>query len=163
MSRTEKLASIARARAHVHELENFQKLLSLEKHQPHSYELISSACHNICLARNVRFFGRQELLLQIERVLQPSDSEQPFSSLLLYGMGGVGKTQLALEYAYQKLDKLDTVLWVPAEDRTSLDQSFSQIALETLKLPSATSSDHNRNRVLLLNWLQRTCESPNAF
>ncbi|KAK0761763.1 hypothetical protein N5P37_004562, partial [Trichoderma harzianum] len=49
--------------------------------------------------------------------------------LALVGLGGIGKTQLAIELAYRlvKLAKM-SVFWVHAESRSSINQSFKQIA-----------------------------------
>ncbi|KAK4083834.1 transcriptional regulator family: GATA type zinc finger [Trichoderma aggressivum f. europaeum] len=49
--------------------------------------------------------------------------------LALVGLGGIGKTQVAIELAYQlvKLAKM-SVFWVHAENRSSINQSFQNIA-----------------------------------
>jgi len=46
----------------------------------------------------------------------------------LYGMGGIGKTQCALAYAYANRDVYDRVYWINAADQTSLLSGFQSIA-----------------------------------
>ncbi|MEU4243726.1 FxSxx-COOH system tetratricopeptide repeat protein [Actinoplanes sp. NPDC026619] len=58
------------------------------------------------------FTGRQELLAEIRAVLT-GPSRMPLS---LVGLGGVGKTQLALQYVNQWATEYDVLWWVPAED-----------------------------------------------
>ena len=50
------------------------------------------------------------------------------------GLGGIGKTQLAVEYAYRHLDEYQYVLWVRAAGVEALTTSFTEIA-HLLKLP----------------------------
>ncbi|CAP73124.1 uncharacterized protein PODANS_2_5390 [Podospora anserina S mat+] len=43
-------------------------------------------------------------------------------------MGGVGKTQIATQYAYQSLDKFDAVLWMASDNAIAIGQSFRTVA-----------------------------------
>lgn len=52
----------------------------------------------------------------------------PLNSLALFGMGGVGKTQIATQYAYQSLDKFDAVLWMASDNVIAIGQSFRTVA-----------------------------------
>ncbi|WP_260867405.1 FxSxx-COOH system tetratricopeptide repeat protein [Streptomyces sp. SAJ15] len=82
--------------------------------------------------RNLVFTGRDELLLQLEREL----SEGPTAVLphALHGMGGVGKSQLALEYVYRHAAQYDIVWWIPAERPTQIAQALVELA-RRLNLP----------------------------
>src|SRR5437016_5846442 len=67
--------------------------------------------------RNKNFTGRTELLADLrERVTAEVTALVPHA---LHGMGGVGKTQLAIEYAYRYASHYQVVWWVPA-DQTAL-------------------------------------------
>ena len=46
----------------------------------------------------------------------------------LYGLGGVGKTQIALQYANQAREEYRAILWVAADTTISMEQSFRDIA-----------------------------------
>ncbi|KAF2106247.1 P-loop containing nucleoside triphosphate hydrolase protein, partial [Lophiotrema nucula] len=76
-------------------------------------------------------------------------------SVALHGLGGVGKTQVALAFAYSKIDLLDAIFWVAAETDVVLKQSFSRIAVN-LELPNAHPQNHEENTLLVLSWLNKT-------
>ncbi|KAK0702055.1 P-loop containing nucleoside triphosphate hydrolase protein [Lasiosphaeria miniovina] len=66
---------------------------------------------------NRRFVIRQDLLDQIVACLQPGSDDVSSKSLALHGIGGVGKTQTALQYACTAREKqwYDAILWISAE------------------------------------------------
>jgi class 3 adenylate cyclase len=64
-------------------------------------------------ARNPHFTGRQDVLAELRRRLEAGDGRLAVQAL--YGMGGVGKTQLALEYAHRGAPEYDVVWWIDAE------------------------------------------------
>ncbi|MEU1570608.1 FxSxx-COOH system tetratricopeptide repeat protein [Streptomyces collinus] len=76
--------------------------------------------------RNLVFTGRDELLIALERGLRSG----PTAVLphALHGMGGVGKSQLALEYVYRHAAEYDLVWWIPAERPTQIQQAFAELA-----------------------------------
>jgi KaiC/GvpD/RAD55 family RecA-like ATPase len=90
-----------------------------------------------------------------------AESERSFLSLALYGLGGVGKSSIAMKFAEDKLERreLDCIFWVHSEKPVSIRQSFTDIAMR-LKLPDAQPKDHDENHALVLNWLQQTRELP---
>ncbi|KAF4459095.1 tetratricopeptide repeat-containing [Fusarium albosuccineum] len=49
-------------------------------------------------------------------------------SIALFGMGGVGKTQIAIQYAFLNMDKFDVILWIAADNAIAIGQSFRTIA-----------------------------------
>lgn len=80
-------------------------------------------------ARNGKFCGRKEVLAQLDHDLLPGQSS-PQKSCTLHGAPGMGKTQIALEFAYRCCEIFPElhIFWVPAEDETALSQAFGKIA-----------------------------------
>lgn len=84
--------------------------------------------------RNPHFTGRHELLDRLRSMLERGTSHMALLPQALHGLGGVGKTQLAIEYAYRYASEYDLVWWVPAESPTTARSSLARLAAE-MKLP----------------------------
>ncbi len=80
-------------------------------------------------ARNARFTGRSEALSELRTRLRSGTAVVLFGaqSVALQGMGGVGKTQLALEYAYRYGPAYDVVFWLSADSTENLDASLRDL------------------------------------
>lgn len=76
--------------------------------------------------RNTRFTGRESLLNSAYHALQEAGSGA--GVVTLYGMSGVGKTQLAAEYVYRFGSEYDVVWWVSAEKRVTYRQKLAELA-----------------------------------
>ena len=76
-------------------------------------------------ARNPGFGGREELLAAVRERLVAGDKA---FVLALYGMSGVGKTQLAAEYAHRFADSYDLVWWIAAEQAGLIGEEFAELA-----------------------------------
>lgn len=85
--------------------------------------------------QNPNFYGRQEELEKIHQYLDPITNPN-LRTYSIYGRRGVGKTDLALQYAYTNPDRFDAIFWVNCETSLSLRQSFTDIAVQ-LNLPGA--------------------------
>lgn len=75
-------------------------------------------------------------------------------------MGGVGKTQVALQYAKQSRDLYDVFIWIGAETSHSIGQASrdSAQALELIQ-SEAELKDTNAAILKLRNWLRDTSKS----
>jgi DNA-binding SARP family transcriptional activator len=79
--------------------------------------------------RNRSFSGRDPLLAQIDRGLRESpDVARLVPAVALHGLGGVGKTQLALEYAHRRVAAGSTVWWIPADDPVTVSAGLVALA-----------------------------------
>src|SRR6266567_2862687 len=77
-------------------------------------------------ARNADFTGRAATLELLRDKLSGSGSVVVAQAL--YGLGGVGKTQLAMEYAHRFMADYDLIWWVPSERAEEISQSLADLA-----------------------------------
>ncbi|MBB2946642.1 tetratricopeptide (TPR) repeat protein [Actinoplanes lutulentus] len=77
--------------------------------------------------QNHNFTGRTVLLDRLATTLA-SGSKAAVLPQSVHGMGGVGKTQLVLEYVYRHLDDYDLVWWIPADATAGVLASLEQLA-----------------------------------
>ena len=74
---------------------------------------------------------------------------------ILTGAGGFGKTQLALEYAYQNQQNYDLVWWIHSEELVTLAKDYVNLAME-LNLPEKEAQDQNIVIRAVSGFLQQT-------
>jgi superfamily II DNA or RNA helicase len=69
------------------------------------------ACWIVPLEQNMRFLGRQDDVLKLEKMISSRDQTR---KVAISGLGGVGKTQIALELAYRtrKNNPECSVFWI---------------------------------------------------
>src|SRR5450755_4736868 len=109
---------------------------------------------NIPYPQNPLFTGREQLLTQLASTLhagQPTALSQPQA---ISGLGGIGKTQLALEYAYRYRGDYQAVLWAQADTRENLTSSYLTLAA-LFNLPEKSEQESTRVIAAVKNWLQR--------
>ncbi|MFD0522593.1 FxSxx-COOH system tetratricopeptide repeat protein [Paractinoplanes durhamensis] len=88
-------------------------------------------------ARNMRFTGREDDLRDLRRLLNATGSMAllPGSApIALQGMGGIGKTQMAIEYVYRFQAAYDLVWWITADPPQFIDVGLGDLATR-LRLP----------------------------
>jgi hypothetical protein len=73
--------------------------------------------------------GREELLAAVDKRLADSGDQGP-RVVALHGLGGAGKTSVAIEYAYRHLGEVGVVWQLPAEDATVLAAGFTELAAQ---------------------------------
>jgi tetratricopeptide (TPR) repeat protein len=78
--------------------------------------------------RNPHFVGREKLLPALKQKFMDEIPGKHNHRIALHGIGGGGKTQCALEYAYSNKDFYERVYWISAVDQTSLFSGFQNIA-----------------------------------
>ncbi|MEU2351427.1 FxSxx-COOH system tetratricopeptide repeat protein [Streptomyces misionensis] len=88
--------------------------------------------------RNPNFTGRDALLeLLDQRLREGTTTVLPEA---IHGMGGVGKTQLAIEYAYRHQSEYDIVWWIPSERPGQIGQALVELA-QRLGLVTTTEAN----------------------
>lgn len=133
------------------------RALTLQQKEPSlSYPILA-----LPVPSNPLFFGREDILERIHNHLNPTTRQHKLPCFTIYGMGGVGKTQVATTYAYRYCgvddsSTYDLVLWIASETRSSLEQSFYNIA-SALKLPDVSKQTDPTTVVdAVQTWLKET-------
>jgi hypothetical protein len=95
--------------------------------------------------RREHVIGRQPLIDHLANTLQAHDR----SSVALVGGGGVGKTTIALEYAWQHAQDYRLVTWLRAEDSTTLTADCVEMA----KRVGVAATDRDEAKAAFRQWL----------
>lgn len=107
--------------------------------------------------RNNNFTGRQALLDTLHERLRTEGTTAVLPEAL-HGLGGVGKSQIALEYVHQYASDYDAVWWIPAERPEQIRQALVELA-ERLHLQAGLESNIAVPRVLEALRTGRPCRN----
>src|SRR5438034_3540430 len=108
---------------------------------------------NVPYQRNPYFTGREEVLNALYLGLQANNTVALAHPQGISGLGGIGKTQTALEYAYRHRGEYDAVCWVRADSTMALLSSFMELA-HLLDLPEQDERNQNVIVRAVLRWFQ---------
>ncbi|KAF5570874.1 calcium-independent phospholipase A2 [Fusarium pseudoanthophilum] len=100
-----------------------------------------------------RFFGREAELLEMIACLESTNQRK---GVVLCGISGSGKTQLAREYVAQRSEKFSAILWIDASSEESIEESFSSCSssIHEHNPKFRTERDSTPPRQLVLEWLR---------
>ncbi|KAK5080183.1 hypothetical protein LTS08_008757 [Lithohypha guttulata] len=102
------------------------------------------------------FVGRAAEISQIHHVLRPEKSLTEQRRLVLGGMGGIGKTQLAIAYARQMRDSYDSIFWADASRKDTLKASFLSMAESIFDLQDIQRLNSEQVVAGVKQWLSDT-------
>jgi tetratricopeptide (TPR) repeat protein/transcriptional regulator with XRE-family HTH domain len=105
---------------------------------------------NLPFARNHYFTGRENSLEQLFGALVTS--KQTGLPVAMCGLGGMGKTQLVIEYVYKHLEMYQAIFWVRGSGEDQLVADFVNIAF-LLNLPEKQDSNSIRVVGAVRQWL----------
>ncbi|WP_377270711.1 FxSxx-COOH system tetratricopeptide repeat protein [Peterkaempfera sp. SMS 1(5)a] len=88
-------------------------------------------------ARNPAFTGRAQVLEALRNQLGAGMTAVLPTPQSLYGLGGVGKTQIVQEYAYRFMADYDLVWWVNAEQGDRVATALADLAAELARISPA--------------------------
>ncbi|KAL7272428.1 hypothetical protein RUND412_004760 [Rhizina undulata] len=99
--------------------------------------------------RNSNFCGRNDILERLHNILEPQDERHADASqmsvdvrpgskcgrktVILYGLGGTGKSQIALEYAHHFSHCYTSILWIDADDNSRINDSAYKIVQQLVR------------------------------
>jgi len=106
---------------------------------------------NIPYTKNPNFTGRDRILTKLHKLMHQDELKK--RRIILHGLSGVGKTRLAVEYAYKYSNNYDLVWWLRAEKSTTITNDFLDLAI---KLKLIDEEDKKQYSVIenLLYWLK---------
>ncbi|MBC2863492.1 tetratricopeptide repeat protein [Streptomyces mexicanus] len=101
-----------------------------------------------------RFAGRQDELASIRAVLTAERAGPGVSAVVVHGLGGVGKSTLARQYAHTFRETYDLVWWIDASSPGKIDEALAGIA-RLLSPVWAGTAQQPELTSWALAWLQR--------
>ncbi len=113
----------------------------------------NSILWNIPYLRNPYFTGRESILKTLHEHLTARQTTALTQRQAISGLGGIGKTQIALEYAYRHRASGDysAILWVNADTRESIIASFQELA-SLFALSEMRETDLNKVARAVKRW-----------
>ncbi|MDR2445771.1 MAG: tetratricopeptide repeat protein [Treponema sp.] len=88
--------------------------------------------NNLPYLRNAHFTGREEVLARIRKQLR--NKKTVSLTQTISGLGGVGKTQTALEFAYRFARGYDVIWWLPSETQKTLSGAAAEFVVRSDKI-----------------------------
>src|SRR5579859_2878348 len=104
--------------------------------------------------RNPYLLGRTKLLHILREKLCTSQSQTYNHRVALFGLGGVGKTQVAVEYVFKYRSKYHSTFWISAATLADLQTGFQEIAEKT-KCVTVDQKDAASTAKAVLRWLEQ--------
>lgn len=111
--------------------------------------------------QNQHFTGRESILDQIHYAVADGSHKEMLNVLVLYGAGGIGKTQLAIEYAYRSVGNFSSVFWIDGTSKQTAERSIRDI-LESIQAHYEVHKLHIDNPRYGLLKNATTLEQPRA-
>jgi hypothetical protein len=141
--------------------------LELSSNEPQSYHLSCSTADslvdydrgpNLVDAPDMGdglFIGREAELKQMEAILLPSSHSLTRKVLILGGMGGIGKTQLAITYAKRHHSSYSSIFWLNATSKSALITSLRRLAPQILPSETINQLDDDKLWAQISLWLSK--------
>ncbi|KAL4900328.1 hypothetical protein BDW74DRAFT_96393 [Aspergillus multicolor] len=144
------------ARVEIDEI-TVQGIRGLQSYDPTAKKVPISFIFNVGFPRNNFFTGREQELSYLYSMMNDARRNKKRAMCAIHSMGGVGKTQLALEFAYRHQDEFDCVFWLPAEYGPNLAQIFASISKSATQDARDDSSDNLSSLIVASKkWLETT-------
>ncbi|CCD42629.1 hypothetical protein BofuT4_P074310.1 [Botrytis cinerea T4] len=100
------------------------------------FEQFAIGLNHASFPEATQFVAREKELSEMHKLLQNHSSR---SCVTLHGLGGIGKTRLAITYARRHKEKYTAIFWLNANNEDSLKLSFRDIAQQVLRHHPSTT------------------------
>ncbi|CAK7200406.1 hypothetical protein SEUCBS139899_003101 [Sporothrix eucalyptigena] len=163
--RVDEAADMIRLSKEVHTTETVSALMDMQRDGGSAAAGVKNAklpCFSLPYGINLRFFERDSELQHLAQELDPPHDQDPAATpsnrrlraIGIYGLGGVGKSQLALQYANTSMEKYSVIAWLPSASEIKLTQSLSHLAVQLGLVEDADASQDNAQSVnAVRDWL----------
>ncbi len=115
--------------------------------------------------RNPHFTGRDGLLERLTQHLSPAGTEKPTTTRraaltqrqAIKGLGGLGKTQIAVEYAYRAREQgyYTHTIWINAASEETIMDSFLTLAERLPDIAATHETDQHKLVAAIIRWLEQ--------
>jgi hypothetical protein len=105
---------------------------------------------------NDLFIGRETEIQKMEEILRPESNSLDRRTLIIGGLGGIGKTQLAITYTKKHHDSYSSIFWLNATSEATLNGSLRNVANRIRLSETASKLDDDQVRIRTLNWFSET-------
>ncbi len=120
-------------------------------------ENTSTSLWNVPYQRNPFFTGREQLLLHLHTTVHTRKTVAFIPTHALSGLGGIGKTQIAVEYAYRYRESYQCIFWTRAETRETLFADFVSIA-HLLQLAGKEEQNQEHLVQIVKEWMNASTQ-----
>lgn len=128
-------------------------------------------CFSVPEERTKQFHGREDILAMIDETLlserktqdnEPTQVAATIRSFAICGMGGIGKTSVALRYAHTRRKDFHAILWIKATQKETLALEFARAAADLGIVTQEQAEDVLVAAQTLKDWLFRPLMSYSA-
>ncbi|VUT25671.1 MAG: photosystem I assembly protein Ycf3 [Candidatus Methanolliviera sp. GoM_asphalt] len=133
------------------ELQNVTDLLQQKDAKLDEIRKLMPPIWNVSQHRNPNFTGREGILKALRSGL--SSGEPAAWKQAIIGMGGVGKTQLAVEYIYRHKTEYRVIWWIRSEELATMAADYASLAVD-LNLPEKEFEDQTEIAKAVKRWLE---------
>ena len=116
-------------------------------------------CYYIPFGLQERLLERESIVEELRKALGPIGVIDSHRCVILHGLGGVGKTRIALEYATNARNQFDAIFWISADNMVKLTQGFSEVS-RRLSLTRENNEPQDAASTIssVRTWLADTCK-----